>query len=135
MGNFKIGEHYDAAFKTMPKEEIKDNLDAIAYGLVEQSYTKNLTEEELAIYKHNYSEVGVELDELAQQKKDALDRFKLLEKEPKETAKMLLQSIKFKSEQKHGKLYTVDDQEARMMYFFDETGVCVDARPLTKDEQ
>jgi hypothetical protein len=135
MSNFKIGQHYDQAFKAMQPKEVVDNLEAIAYGLSEQSYTKNLTEEEIIERKDQYSEIGIKLSELASQKKEAMERFKLLEKEPSLTAKALLESIKFKSEQNYGKLYLVDDQEEQMMYYFDSMGICVDARPLTKLEK
>jgi hypothetical protein len=47
---------------------------------------------------------------------------------------MLLTSIKFKSEQKHGTLYLVDDQEAGNDSF-DNLGVCVEARQLDKKKQ
>ena len=134
MSNFKIGSHYDGAFKTMQPDEILSNLESIAYDVTEQSYTKNLTEEELAGRKDRYSEIGIRLSELAERKKAILDEFKELEKEPRSEAKEILDSIKFKSEQKYGKLYMIDDQDARMMYLFDNNGICVDARPLTKKE-
>jgi len=135
MSNFKIGQNYDPAFKTMQPSEIIDNLEAVAYGIQERSYTKNLTEEEIVERKDQYSEIGIKLSELASQKKEAIERFKILEKEPKERATSLLESIKFKSEQKFGKLFLVDDQESGMMYSFDENGICVDARTLTKQEK
>jgi hypothetical protein len=40
-----------------------------------------------------------------------MDRFKEMIKEPKSKASILLDSIKFKSEQRHGRLYLVDDQK------------------------
>lgn len=135
MSNFKIGELYDSAFSKMDPKEVKDNLEAVAYGLEERPYTKNLSPEEVIEKKDQYSEVGLTLSEIAREKKEALDRFKVLEKEPKEQAKILLDAIKFKSEQKHGKLWLVDDQEKGMMYSFDDRGVCVDARPLAKNEK
>lgn len=135
MSTFKIGQHYDEAFKSMEQKDVMDNLEGIAYDLSEQSYTKNLTEEELAERKDQYSEIGIKLSEIATKKKEAMERFKAEEKEPAIIAKDLLESIKYKSEQNYGKLYLVDDQEEGMMYFFDTFGVCVDARPLTKQER
>jgi hypothetical protein len=72
------------------------------------------------------------LSEIAVQKKEVMDRFKEMIKEPKSKASILLDSIKFKSEQRHGRLYLVDDQEDGMMYSFDTLGVCVEARQLAK---
>lgn len=135
MSNFKIGMHYDAVFQGMSVKDIRDNLEAVAYQIEERSYTKNLTEAEVSEKKDEYSAVGIKLSELEQQKKEANERFKLLEKEPKETAKVLLEAIKYKSEQRYGELFAVDDQESGFMYFFDVTGVCIDARPLTQKEK
>lgn len=135
MGNFKIGQLYDQALRTMQPSEIIDNLEAVAYGIQEKSYTKNLTEEEIVERKDEYSEIAIQLSEVATQKKEAMDRFKELIKEPKLKASMLLESIKFKSEQKHGQLFLVDDQEDGIMYSFDTLGICVEVRPLTKEEK
>lgn len=135
MNRFKLGSHYDAAFQTMSPKEIKDNLEAIAYGVEERSYTKNLTPEEVIEKKDEYSEIGIHLSEIALEKKEAMDRFKEKLKEPKQQSGILLQAIKFKSEQKFGELHLVDDQDSGMMYSFDLSGVCVDVRPLTKQEK
>lgn len=135
MSNFKIGQLYDQAFQKLTPQEVKDNLDAVAYGIEERPYTKNLSAEEIVEKKDAYSQIGLDLSEIAREKKEAMERFKLLEKEPKAIASELLDAIKFKSEQKYGKLHLVDDQESGMMYSFDERGVCVDARPLDKKER
>lgn len=135
MSNFKLGMHYDALFQGMDLKEIRDNLEAVAYGVEERSYTKNLTEEEVSEKKDKYSQVGIKLSELEQQKKDALERFKLAEKDPKIEAKELLEAIKYKSEQRYGELFAVDDQKEGMMFYFDTLGVCIDARPLTQKEK
>lgn len=135
MSNFKIGQLYDPALAKMTEKEIQDNLEAVAWGIEEKAYTKNLTEEEIVEKKDEYSEVGLTLSEIAREKKEAMDSFKSRAKQPSEKAKLLLDAIKFKSEQKYGKLHLVDDQENGMMYFFDEKGVCVDARPLAKKEK
>lgn len=135
MGNFKIGQLYDEALRTMQPQDIKDNLESVAYDIHEKSYTKNLTEEEIVERKDEYSKISISLSEIEVQKKEAMERFKNLVKEPKQKASILLDSIKFKSEQKHGKLFLVDDQEDGMMYSFDTMGVCVEVRPLTKEEK
>jgi hypothetical protein len=135
MSKFKIGQKYDHAFEEMPKQEIEQNLEAIAYGVEERSYTKNLTESELEEKKDEYAEIGIKLSELEEEKKEFLDNFKLKTKEPKTKSGILLNAIKYKSEQVHGKLHLIDDQESGMMYYFDTTGTCVDARPLFKNER
>ncbi len=135
MSKLLVGELYDKAFETMSQQERIDNLEAIAWGLEERSYTKNLSPEEISERKDEYSQVGLKLDELAVRKKEFLDNLKIQEKEPKESAKILLKAIKYKSEQNYGKLYLVDDQDKGLMYFYDVTGVCVDVRPLSKEEK
>lgn len=135
MSNFKIGGLYDGAFAKMSEREIADNLEAVAWGIEERSYTKNLTPDEVVRKKDDYAEIGLVLSEIAREKKEAAADFKFREKEPKVAAEILLSAIKFKSEQKHGKLFMVDDQEQGMMYLFDNTGVCVDARQLDKKEK
>lgn len=135
MGTFKKGQLYDPALKGMSKEEINDNLEAVCRKAEESSYTKNLTKEELVERREEYSTIGIKLSEIATQKKEAADRFKLLEKEPKSRAKELVESIKYKSEQRFGKLFSVDDQEEGVMYIFDTEGMCIDFRPLTRDEK
>jgi hypothetical protein len=126
---------YDQAFAKLTTQEVQDNLEAVAWGIEERAYTKNLTPEEIVEKKDEYSEVGLVLSEIAREKKEAMDSFKARAKQPSEEAKLLLDAIKFKSEQKYGKLHLVDDQENGMMYFFDAKGVCVDARPLDKKER
>lgn len=135
MSEFKIGQLYDPAFAAMSAQDIKDNLEAIAWGITEKSYTKNLSAEEVTNKKDVYSQVGLALDEIAERKKAFAEEIKAEETEPKAMAKDLLQAIKFKSEQKHGKLFMVDDQEAGIMYLFDNAGVCVEARQLDKNER
>jgi hypothetical protein len=135
MSGFKIGELYDPSFKTMSEVDIKDNLEAIAWGVQEKSYTKNLTPEEVAEKKDKYAEIGLTLSDIAREKKEFAERMKEREKEPKAEADVLLQAIKFKSEQKHGELFLIDDQEAGIMYLFDSTGTCVEARQLDKKER
>ena len=135
MSEFKIGQLYDPAFAKLTPLEVQQNLDGIAWGIEERAYTKNLTPEEIVEKKDEYSEVGLVLSEINREKKEAMDAFKARAKQPTEDAKILLDAIKFKSEQKHGKLHLVDDQDKGMMYFFDTKGVCVDARPLAKNEK
>lgn len=135
MSNFKIGQLYDSAFAGMSPEEVSGNLDAIAWGVTEKPYTRNLSPEELAKKKDAFAEAGLVLADLEAEKKLFMDDFKLREKEPKELQKELMNAIRFKSEQKQGRLYLIDDQEEGIMYFFDKSGTCVEARQLEKSER
>lgn len=135
MGQFKINELYDPSFKKLTPQERKDNLAGIAYEGQIKNYTKNLSEEEILDRKEEYAEIGLELSKIEDERKDFLDEIKLRAKPYKDRSKELLAAMQFKSEQRSGLLYSVDDQEEGMMYFFDENGYCVDARPLTREER
>ena len=135
MEEFRIGEHFAENFKGMAPKEVKDNLEGVCYEKQEGSYTKILTQEELAERKSRLAEVSIELARIEEKKKDYMDEIKVLLVEPKADHKQLLEAIKHKSERKEGALYLIDVQEKGMMYFFDEEGVCVDARPLMPNEK
>jgi|AntRauTorckE5430_2_1112549.scaffolds.fasta_scaffold00894_6 hypothetical protein len=135
MGNFKVGELYDESFRKLQPKDRHDNLASVCYEEAQKNYTKNLTEEEVLDRKEEYAEMGLVISEMEDEKKNYLEAFKERMKPKKEKAQELLSSIKFKSEQRFGNVYSVDDQEEGMMYFFDDSGYCVDARPLTRDER
>ena len=135
MSKFKIGQYYDQSLKEMSEKDISDNLESIAYAVEEKSYTKNLSEEEIVEKKDEFAEISLVLDQAEREKKDFLDNLKLKIKQPAEKSKLLLDEIRYKSEQTYGKLHLIDDQEEGMMYSFDRKGMCVDARPLLKNEK
>lgn len=135
MSTFKIGQYYDQLFEKLSQKEVIDNLEAICYEIVEDDYTKHLTEDELNEKKSELAELSIKLAALEDEKKQIVDEFKQKMKTPKSELSNVLEIIKHKSERKFGTLYKVDDQEKEMMYFFDETGQCVHYRPLFKNEK
>ena len=135
MEQFKIGELFDPEFRKLTPQERKENLEGVCYEGKEMNYTKNLSDEEILDRKEEYAEIGLKISLIEDEKKNFLDMLKEKIKPKKEKSKQLLSAIQFKSEQRHGILYSVDDQEKGMMYFFDENGYCVDARPLTREER
>lgn len=132
---FELGQRFDESLDGLSTREIKDNLDGICYGKEEANYTKKLTEEELGFAKSKLADVSIEMDQIADEKKEAMDDFKERLKKPTADRKELLQAIKFKSVNKQGILYLIEDIEEKMMYKFDEEGICVDARPLLATER
>lgn len=132
---FRIGQYYDSSFEEMEEKEIRDNLEALAYEIIEEEYTKNLTEEELRERKNFLAEVSIKLAALEAEKKELMDEMKLKMKVPKSEKDEVLEVIKHRSERRYGKLYKIDDQDTGMMYFFEATGQCVNARPLTANEK
>ncbi|WP_456867556.1 hypothetical protein [Galbibacter sp. BG1] len=132
---FRIGEIYDSSFKSMTKKDIEDNLTGVCYSVEEKEYTKNLTTEELAEKKTELSEICIQLAQLEEKKKELMDEIKTEIKKPKNTQALLLDTIKHKSERVFGKLFLIDDQEAGLMYYFDNTGICVDMRVMSPQEK
>lgn len=135
MGEFKVGQLYTESFESMPQREVVDNLQGICYGIEEKDYTKSLSEPELALKERELGQTGIKVKQLEDDKKEVVERFKEKLSVPKETYSKLLDTIKYKSERKHGKLYLVDDQENGTMYFFDATGMCVESRSLQPGEK
>lgn len=133
--NFELGKHYDSSFQGLSPKEIRDNLEGLAYGKEDGVYTKNLTEAELGFAKSKFADVGLAIAKIEDEKKEAMDEFKHQLKEPTAEKKELIEMIKHKSVRKEGVLWLVDDQEKGVMYKFDETGICVDMRPLLPTEK
>lgn len=113
---FKIGQLYDPSFERMTQEEIQDNLESICYEVVEEEYTKNLTESELNERKTELAEVSIKIAALEVEKKDLMDLMKQKMKQPKQEKEEVLDVIKFRSERRNGRLFKIDDQDAGMMY-------------------
>ena len=135
MPQFTLGEHYDESFKNLNPREIVDNLDGVQYAKEEGVYTKDLSEAELGKAKSDFADVGLEIAKIEGEKKDAMEVFKTQLKEPKQKKNTLLEMLKYKKVEKEGVLWLVDDQTAGMMYKFDENAICVDVRPLLRNER
>ena len=135
MLNFKIGELYDPQFKGLSAVEREQNLEGICYEVKEESYTKPLTEEDLAERKTELAEVSINISELELEKKEISAKLRAKIKEPKIERARLLENIKHRSEHMKGKIFLIDEPETGMMYYFDKEGVCVHARPITPSEK
>lgn len=135
MTKFKVGDPFDIGISGLQKSEIYANLEGIAYSVEERSYTKNLTDDELNDRKDEYSKVGIKLSELNDSKAKMLADFKDKTKEPQLRSSELIEAIKYKSEQRYGALFLIDDQENGMMNVFDTSGICVETRPLSRKER
>lgn len=132
---FEIGRIFDPSFEGMKRNELTANLQATATKVEEGAYTKNLTQDELGIAKSDLADVSIKIAKIEEDKKFAMDDFKEALKQPKESHKELIDTIKHKSIRKEGLLYLVDDQENGLMYKFDEDAICVDVRPLSPKER
>lgn len=135
MSGFKLGQLYDPTFKKLSRKDVFDNIDAVAYSKEEKSYSVQLSEEQIQIREHEYTENGIQIAELESEKKRIAKSFNDQINELKESSAEKAKAVKFKSEQRHGTVFNVEDPETETMYVFDEEGVCVDHRPLTAGER
>lgn len=133
--SFKVGDHYDEKVAALTYQERKDVLEGICYKMTNESYTKQLTQEEQTEKKHELAEVSILISELLEKKKAILAELKAEMTTPTEQKSELLKAIKYKSETRTGLLFYIDDQESGTMYIFDDNAVCVEFRPLRQDEK
>lgn len=120
---------------SMPKHEIKDNLQAMAYSIEETSYYVPLTQEDLDIRREKLTDNFIKFSELDTELKSIAKDFKARQKPLQEENQTLMQCIKMKSEEKEGVLYHVDDQEEGVMNSYDESGALISSRRLRPDEK
>ena len=132
---FELGKHYDESFKGLSPRELTDNMESLAYGKEDAIYTKKLTKEELDVAKSKLADVSIAIAKIQEDKKEAMDEFKEMLKDPNISHKELIEMIKFKAVSVSGILYEVDDQEAGLMYKFDTNAICVDVRALLPTER
>ncbi len=135
MDQFKLGDYFAPEFEGMPEREVRDNLDAVCYSKTEEEYTKSLNQNELNAKKNELAKVSIKISKLEAELKEVKANYKEMLKEPKRNHSEFVEALKFKTERREGVLYHIDDQESRMMYSFDENGICVDSRPLFPSEK
>ena len=133
--NYKVGDLYDPIFKKMDARQLQDNLQSIAHSIIEEDYTKQLTDEDLRNKKTELAEVSILISQIENRRKEAQKEFKAQLVKPRQEHGTLLESIKHQSDRVFGKLFLIDDQEENMMYYFDETGKCVKSRSLLPQEK
>lgn len=133
--NYNVGDHYDPSFKSMDVKQLQDNLQGIAHSVVEEEYTKQLTDKDLRDKKTELADVSISISQIENRRKESQKDFKAQLVKPKKEHGQLLESIKHQSDRVFGKLFLIDDQEENMMYYFDESGRCVKSRSLLPNEK
>lgn len=118
-----------------PEKRLK-YLEDTADAVVEEKYFQRLSKEELTIKKADFTANALEVDDVEDRKKKAMDKFKEELKPLKDKHKKLALEIRTGFEEKEGKLFKMIDQETRMAYFYDETGELIETktRPCNSDE-
>ena len=132
---FKLGQIFDPSFEKLSPNEKLQNIDAVACKVIEGSYTKVLTQDELGIAKSDLADVSIKIAHLMEQKKAKMAEYTELLNKPKTESAELIEMIKHKSVRMDGLIYLVDDQESGTMNIFDKNAICVDSRPLSPTER
>ena len=109
---------------------IKDNCDAV----VETSYMKRFSPDEIQAKKEMLSNVDIAIDDIEEEKKEALAGFKFEIDPLKDQRKELLRNIKQKAELVTERCYKMVDRETRMVGMYNAAGDLVDERPALADE-
>ena len=112
------------------KRFLKDNSDAV----VEKSYMKKFTPEQLQGFKEDLAECCMETSEIASELKEIKEQFKMRLKPLQERQSELLRNIRQKAELVTEVCYKFVNQDEKMTYFYNEDGDCIEARQCTADE-
>ena len=112
------------------KRFLKDNSDAV----VEKSYMKPFTPEQLQEHKEDLAECCMQINDIEEQLKAIKEQYKMRLKPLKEQQQQTLENIRRKSELVTELCYKFVNQEERMTYFYNADGDCVEARQCTADE-
>lgn len=131
----KVGQLFDPSFEGMDLKQIQDNLDGIAYDVKEGKYTKRLTPTEVQECEKQYAYLSIEKADVKAEL-DLISKMKKAEiKDIEGQALAELEKIKSKSDFVDGTLYHVMNEEEKEMEIYDETGVCIEVRPLRREER
>ena len=123
-------------FKNEPEDKRVAHLEANADTIENRSYYKKLSVEEIQLRKHEYTKASLEVEDLLEQKKDAMKEFKEqidpIQKEIKKTGG----EIRSGYSKEEGTLYAFLDRNTKMVHYYDEAGDLVpnESRPAMKEE-
>lgn len=117
-------------------EEIKDLLSANADSCEEMDYTRKLTPDEMLDIKELHSVTAVQLKKVEDQKKEAVDKFKLTLKPLQVLEEELITKLTNKAEFiRNGTVYKFIDLKAQRVGFYNPQGDLVTERPLNAEER
>ena len=123
-----LGKEY--ADPQQRKQYLADNADSV----VEKTYMRRFTPEELQSRKEELANVSISINDIENEKKAALDEFKARLKPLAEKRGLLIEDIRKKAETVTGNCYCFVVEEERMTYVINEDGDCIEAPPCTADE-
>lgn len=117
------------------KEEITRILTENCEGVESRDYLKHLAEDELADLKTEYVDNNLELKSLNDELKAAKDLHKLKAKPFIDDNKELLNVMKTRHREIHGKVWRIANHDSGMMEFVNDEGQVIETRRLKPDEK
>lgn len=109
---------------------LADNCDAVE----EHGYTRRFSTDELNQKKENLANLSVEINDIEEEKKDAMDTYKDRLKPLNIDKKVLLDEIKKKSEFVNEECYKFIDHEEKIVGYYNKYGELVSSRPIMPQE-
>lgn len=116
----------------------KDRLQALTEGaesVSKEEYYADLTPEQLDLKREQFSLNAIELNKIAEKKKEAMDGFKEQMKPLEQVYDNLLTEITMGKEKRSGQLFVMRDDESSTMITYDENGDFVSSRRQTPEEK
>ncbi|WP_353124083.1 hypothetical protein [Dysgonomonas capnocytophagoides] len=112
------------------KSFLADNCDAVE----EHGYTRRFSTDELNQKKENLANLSVEINDIEEEKKDAMESYKDRLKPLNIDKKVLLDEIKKKSEFVNEECYKFIDHEEKVVGYYNKLGELVSSRPIMPQE-
>lgn len=112
------------------KRFLKDNADSV----VNKTYMRQFTPEELQTRKEELANNSITINDIEQEKKMVMDSYKEKLKPLQDKQQTLIEDIRKKAELVSGVCYCFVSEEERMTYIINEDGDCIEAHPCTAEE-
>ncbi len=119
--------------KNMPDAEREAMLEGETW--VEETYHQPLEPDEMTEYRRVLSQTIIEKSVILDEKKEAMDEFKAQLKPLETQIKATVESIKTRSKQVHGRIYSVSDFDNKMIHSVDPKGNVLGSRPMKPEER
>lgn len=117
-------------------EEIKQNLESECVDIQEHhEFLRPYSEEEMEEVKARYADTGAELYKLEAKLKAVTEPLKAEIKPVKEVNLSLRKNLSDGGERVSGRVYLFPDYKSNLMGLYDERGILVNTRPLTRAER
>lgn len=128
--NFAKGIGKEYADRDQRVRFLKDNADAV----VEKTYMRKYTPEELQSHKEELANTDIQISDIEEEKKAAMDEFKERLQPLKDKHSELVENIRQKATLVKGICYAFVSEEERTTYIINEDGDCIESHPCTADE-